>query len=59
MGDMEAAVSGEPPTPGTSKMIAVVPVSASRNGFANSQLAPIPLNSSSGGCRPLLCLIAT
>ena len=30
-------------------MIAVVLVSASRNGFANSQLAPIPLNSNSGG----------
>src|SRR5258707_2965879 len=40
-------------------MIAVVLVSASRKGFANSQLAPIPLNSNSGGCWPLLCLMAT
>ena len=50
---------GDPPTPGTSKMIALVLVSASRNGFANSQLAPIPLNSTSGGPLPLPCLIAT
>src|ERR1700685_1298451 len=40
-------------------MIAVVLVSASRNGFANSQLAAIPLNTSSGGCWPLLRLMAT
>src|SRR5258708_20469445 len=40
-------------------MIAVVPVSASRNGFASSQLAPIPLNSNSGGPLPLPCRIAT
>jgi len=59
MGDTEGAAWGEPPTPGTSKMIAVVLVSASRKGFANSQLAPIPLKSNSGGCWPLLCLIAT
>ena len=32
---------------------------AFRNGFANSQLAPIPLNSNSGGPPPLPCLIAT
>src|SRR6202041_2824612 len=50
---------GEPPTPGTSKMMAVVLVSASRKGFANSQLAPIPLNSNSGGCWLPPCLKAT
>src|SRR5882757_5222597 len=40
-------------------MIAVVLVSASRNGLASSQLAPIPLNSSNGGPLPSPCLIAT
>src|SRR6516165_6652028 len=54
---MEGA--GEPPTPGTSKMIAVVSVSASRKGFANSQFAPIPLNSSNGGLLAAPCLMAT
>src|SRR5215468_1989925 len=51
--------SGEPPTPGTSKMIAVVSVSASRKGFANSQFAPMPLNSSNGGLLATPCLSAT
>src|SRR5258708_37428426 len=50
---------GEPPTPGTSKMIAVVLVSASRNAFASSQLAPIPLTSNSGGPLPSPYRIAT
>src|SRR6516225_631558 len=54
---MEGA--GEPPTPGTSKMIAVVSVSASRKGFANSQFAPMPLNSSNGGLLATPCLTAT
>ena len=45
----QRAARGEPPTPGTSKMIAVVLVSASRNGFANSQLAPMPLNKQQRG----------
>src|SRR3974390_851502 len=51
--------SGEPPTPGTSKIIAVVSVSASRKGFANSQFAPMPLNSSNGGLLAAPCLSAT
>src|SRR5215469_3390434 len=40
---------GEPPTPGTSKMIASGPSSASRNGSTNSMFAPIPLKTSRGG----------
>src|ERR1700746_3317122 len=50
---------GEPPMPGTSKMIAVVSVSASRKGLANSQFAPMPLNSNNGGLLATPCLSAT
>src|SRR5262249_27658943 len=42
--------AGEPPTPGTSKMIASGPCRASRKGSNNSILAPIPLKRSRGGC---------